>query len=164
MARAAALLPNPNLRVAGEGPAAHLLEGVAGVTRLGNLAGGAVRREMRGALALVLPSIWYENFPRTIVEAFACGLPVIASRIGALADLVGEGKTGLLCEPGNPGDWAGKMAWALEHPERMMEMGRRARLEYETYFSAEVNYGLLMDIYASVLAERKGEVSACMAG
>lgn len=164
LARAAALLPNPNLRVAGEGPEAHLLEGVAGVTRLGNLAGDAVRREMGGALALVLPSIWYENFPRTIVEAFACGLPVIASRIGALADLVGEGKTGLLCEPGNPGDWAGKMAWALEHPERMMEMGRRARMEYETYFSAEVNYGLLMDIYASVLAERKGEVSACMAG
>ncbi|TXT25683.1 MAG: transferase [Gallionellaceae bacterium] len=164
LARAAALLPNPNLRVAGEGPEAYLLEGVAGVTRLGNLAGVAVRREMGGALALVLPSIWYENFPRTIVEAFACGLPVIASRIGALADLVGEGKTGLLCEPGNPGDWAGKMAWALEHPERMMEMGRRARLEYETYFSAEVNYGLLMDIYASVLAERKGEMSACMAG
>ena len=147
-------LPNPGLRVAGDGPEAHLLEGVAGITRLGNLTGDAVRHEMSGALALVLPSIWYENFPRTIVEAFACGLPVIASRIGALADLVRDGGTGLLFEPGNPRDLADKMAWALTHPEQMMEMGRKARVQFEAEFSAEVNYRLLMDIYAGVLAER----------
>ena len=79
---------------------------------------------MGRALALVVPSIWYENFPRTIVEAFACGLPVIASRIGALADIVRDGETGLLFEPGNPRDLADKMAWALANPERMAAMGR----------------------------------------
>lgn len=154
LARAAALLPNSGLRVAGEGPEARWLEGVAGITRLGNLAGDAVRQEMSGAMALVLPSIWYENFPRTIVEAFACGLPVIASRIGALADLVRYGETGLLFEPGSAHGLAAKMAWALAHPERMAEMGRNARAQYEAEFSAEVNYRLLMDIYADVLAER----------
>jgi glycosyltransferase involved in cell wall biosynthesis len=127
---------------------------VAGITRLGNLTGDAVRREMNGALALVLPSIWYENFPRTLVEAFACGLPVIASRIGALADLVREGETGLLFEPGDARDLADKLAWAQAHPERMLEMGHKARAQYEAEFSPEVNYRLLMDIYSGVLTER----------
>jgi glycosyltransferase involved in cell wall biosynthesis len=130
------------------------LEGVAGITRLGNLDNIAVRHEMNGAVALVLPSICYENFPRTIVEAFASGLPVIASRIGALADLVSDRETGLLFEPGNPQDLADKMAWALSHPEKMMEMGHQARAQYKTEFSAEVNYRMLMDIYKGVLAER----------
>lgn len=154
LACAAALLPNPSLRVAGEGPQAHLLEGVTGITRLGNLTNDAVRQEMDGALALVLPSIWYENFPRTIVEAFACGLPVIASRIGALVDLVRDGETGLMFEPGNPRDLADKLAWALANPERMLEMGHKARAQYEAEFSAKVNYRLLMDIYSGVMAER----------
>jgi glycosyltransferase involved in cell wall biosynthesis len=151
LARAAALLPDAGLRVAGEGPEAALLDGVAGVTRLGSQPGEVVRREMNSAVALVIPSIWYENFPRTIVEAFACGLPVIASRIGALAGIVRDGETGLLFEPGNPRDLADKMTWALTHPGQMAEMGRKARVQYEAEFSAEVNYRQLMEIYVSTL-------------
>jgi glycosyltransferase involved in cell wall biosynthesis len=153
LVQAVTLLPNPDLSVAGDGPESHLLEGVKGITRLGSLGNVAVRHKMNSAVALVLPSIWYENFPRTIVEAFACGLPVIASRIGALADLMREGETGLLFEPGNSRDLADKMNWALAHPERMMEMGRKARTQYEAEFSAEVNYRMLMDIYEGVLDE-----------
>jgi len=155
LARAGSLLPAPQLRVAGGGPEAQLLEGLAGVTRLGKLTGAGVLKEMSRAVALVLPSICYENFPRTIVEAFACGLPVIASRIGALASLVRDGETGILFEPGNPRDLAEKMAWTLAHPQQMMEMGAKARAQYEAEFSAEINYRLLMDIYAGVLAERE---------
>ncbi len=155
LAQAMALLPDAVLRVAGDGPEAAVLEGVAGVTRLGSLAGETVRWEMSRALALVVPSIWYENFPRTIVEAFACGTPVIASRIGALAELVRDGKTGLLFEPGNPRDLADKLAWAQAHPELMAAMGRRARAQYEAEFSAEVTYRRLMEIYAGVLAEHQ---------
>ncbi len=87
--------------MAGSGPEAGLLEGVSGIHALGAVSGEAVRREMCQAMALVLPSICYENFPRTLAEAFGCGLPVIASRIGALAVLVEDGVTGLLFEPGN---------------------------------------------------------------
>lgn len=155
LAAAKALLPDAQLRVAGDGPEAALLDGMVGVARLGSLPGEAVRQEMSRAAALVVPSIWYENFPRTLVEAFACGLPVIASRIGALAELVRDGETGLLFEPGNPRDLADKMAWALAHPEQMAEMGRNARAQYETEFSAEVNYRRLMEIYAEVLAEQR---------
>jgi glycosyltransferase involved in cell wall biosynthesis len=155
LAKAVVLLPDIQLRVAGDGPQACLLEGIKGITRLGSLSGEAVRREMNGSMALVVPSIWYENFPRTIVEAFACGLPVIASRIGALADLVKDGETGLLFEPGSPRDLADKMAWVLGHPEQMAEMGRKARAQYEVEFSADVNYRLLMGIYEGVLRESR---------
>lgn len=156
LADAMRLSPDARLRVAGDGPEAGLLDGVAGVTKLGSLPGEAVRQEMSRAAALVVPSIWYENFPRTIVESFACGLPVIASRIGALADIVRDGETGLLFEPGNPCDLADKMAWALTHPEQMATMGRNAREQYEAEFSAEVNYRRLMEIYQEAIDEVRG--------
>lgn len=155
LAEAMALSPEAALRVAGEGPEAGLLDGVAGVTRLGSLPGDTVRQEMSRAAALVVPSIWYENFPRTIVEAFACGLPVIASRIGALAEIVRDCETGLLFEPGNARDLADKLAWTQAHPEQMVVMGRTARAQYEAEFSAEVNYRRLMEIYDGVLAEHR---------
>lgn len=153
LANAAALLPDAQLRVAGDGPQAVLLDGVQGVSRLGALSGEAVRHEMNSAMALVIPSICYENFPRTIVEAFAAGLPVIASRIGALAGIVTDGETGLLFEPGNAQDLADKMAWALAHPEQMAVMGQKARAQYETKFTAERNYAQLMAIYQDVIGE-----------
>lgn len=155
LAEAMRQLPDAELRVAGDGPEAGLLEGVAGVMRMGSVPAEVVRREMGRAQALVVPSICYENFPRTIAEAFACNLPVIASRIGALAEIVRDGKTGLLFEPGNPRDLADKMAWVLAHPEQMEVMGRNARAQYEAEFSAEVNYRLLMDIYDGVLVGRR---------
>jgi len=154
LAKAATLLPDAKLRVAGDGPQAALLDGVHGVTKLGALPADAVRREMNGALALVIPSIWYENFPRTIVEAFAAGLPVIASRIGALAEIVSDGETGLLFEAGNAQDMANKLAWALANPEKMAVMGQKARAKYEAEFTAERNYAQLIDIYESVIREK----------
>ncbi|MEW5967874.1 MAG: glycosyltransferase family 4 protein [Pseudomonadota bacterium] len=157
LAEAVSKLPGVLLRIAGEGPEAGLLEGVAGVTRLGSLPGEAVRSEMHRATALVVPSIWYENFPRTIVEAFACGLPVIASRVGALADIVTDGETGLLFEPGNPRDLTDKLAWARANPARMMEMGNKARAQYEAEFSAEVNYRRLMEIYGEAIGAARTE-------
>lgn len=153
LASAVLLLLDAQLRVAGDGPQSSLLDGVKGVTRLGALSGGAVMHEMNGAIALVISSIWYENFPRTIVEAFAAGLPVIASRIGALAELVSEGETGLLFEPGSAQDLADKMAWALAHPAQMGEMGRKARAKYEAEFTSERNYAQLMVIYGDAMRE-----------
>lgn len=155
LAKALSLLPDVELRVAGTGPEAALLEGMSGVKCLGGLPGDVVRSEMGQALALVVPSIWYENFPRTIVEAFASGLPVIASRIGALVDIVSDGETGLLFKPGNADDLAGKLAWALAHPDAMVEMGRKARMRYEADFSAEVNYRQLIEIYGEAMADRR---------
>lgn len=153
LVNAAQALGSEQVRVAGTGPEAGLLVGVPGLQALGALGGGSVRAEMSQATALVLPSIWYENFPRTLVEAFGCGLPVIASRIGALSELVQDGITGLLFEPGNAQELAEKMRWAQAHPEQMAEMGRNARALYEAEFTAERNYHQLMAIYQDAIAE-----------
>ena len=101
--------------------------------------------------ALVLPSICYENFPRTLAEAYGSGLPVIASRIGALAELVDEGVTGLLFKAGDVDNLAEKLHWAQSHQEEMAAMGRRARARFEENFTPERNYQQLLDIYGVAL-------------
>jgi glycosyltransferase involved in cell wall biosynthesis len=106
-----------------------------------------VMEHMLRASYLIMPSVWYENFPRTLVEAFGCGLPVIASRIGALEEIVEEGRTGLLVEPGSAGDLAEKIAWAERNPEAMRRMGYEARREYEQKYTPEVNYRQLVAVY-----------------
>ncbi len=153
LAQAMEKLPLASLRVAGDGPQRGELEGRAGVTLLGSQPKQAVMDEMARALALVVPSIWYENFPRTIVEAYASGLPVIASRVGALAEIVKDGETGLLFEPGDVRDLARQLRWALDHPQAMQAMGRQARALYEAEFTPAVNYGQLIDIYDSAMYE-----------
>ncbi|AJG24181.1 glycosyltransferase family 4 protein [Cupriavidus basilensis] len=153
LAEAAEAVPHVRVRVVGDGPDLAVFNGIENLDLQGILPGSAVREEMCAAIALVVPSIWYENFPRTIVEAFACGLPVIASRIGALADLVCDGRTGLLFEAGNSDDLAKKMEWALTNRERMAEMGRAARAQYEREFSSDVNYDKLINIYEEVTGE-----------
>lgn len=159
LADALRLSPAVTLRVAGVGPEAGLLDGIDGVSRLGSVSRDTVRMEMSRAIALVVPSIWYENFPRTIVEALASGLPVIASRIGALAEIVRDGETGLLFEPGNPRDLADKMAWTLAHPDEMRRMGEAARQDYELHYTPERNYRMLLDIYNDAIAEVKGHAA-----
>jgi glycosyltransferase involved in cell wall biosynthesis len=106
---------------------------------------------LRNAQFLIMPSICYETFGITGVEAFACGKPVIASNLGAMAELVEEGKTGLLFEPGNPEYLARKIKWMIEHPDKYIEMGKKARAEFEAKYTAERNFEILMKIYEKVI-------------
>ena len=144
------------IHVAGTGPEQRQLEQISNVQLLGALSTDDVRRRMSDSLALVLPSVWYENFPRTLVEAFGCGLPVIASRLGALAELVEDGVTGLLFNPGDAEDLADKLQWAHAHPEQMRAMGEAARAKYEAFYTAEKNYQQLVAIYRDAIAEVQG--------
>lgn len=146
------------VRVAGLGPEAGLLDNVTGLQVLGSLSAEAVRFEMSQSTALVLPSICYESFPRTLVEAFGCGLPVIASRIGALAELIEDGVTGLLFESGNADDLAAKLKWAQQNPEKMRQMGRNARKKYEAEYTADQNYNQLIAIYRDAIDESGSEL------
>ena len=151
---------NIEVSVAGAGPDEALLDGLPGVQRLGALPAAALYAQMASASALLLPSIWYENFPRTLVEAYACGLPVIASRLGALATLVHEGETGLLFEPGNAADLARQLAWAASHPQVMAQMGQQARRVYEQQLTGAANYAALRAIYGEALAGSQGAPGA----
>lgn len=142
------------IRVAGDGP---LLEKLAREVRdssvalqielTGRRTPGEVRELMLGARFLVFPSVWYEGFPMTIAEAFSCGVPVIASRLGSMAEIVEDGKTGLHFRSGDREDLAAKVEWAWNHPEEMDHMGRAARAEYEAKYTPERNYKMLMGIY-----------------
>jgi glycosyltransferase involved in cell wall biosynthesis len=90
-----------------------------------------------------------------IAEAFCQGLPVIASRIGALAEIVDEGRTGLLFSAGDAGDLAIKVRWAHQHPDAMRTMGANARKVYEERYSPSVNFRQLIAIYKAAV-ERTG--------
>lgn len=76
------------------------------ITFVGPLAREAVQELLATTDVLVVPSLWYENAPRVVAEGFAAGVPVVASRIGALAEKVQEGFDGLLFTPGDPKDLA----------------------------------------------------------
>lgn len=147
LAQAAALYVSTNIDVIGQGPQETELQNIPGVRLLGWMAPPEIYERMSRAAYLVMPSVWYENFPRTLVEAYACGLPVIASRLGAMAELVQDGRTGLLFNPGDAHDLAEKMRWADCHPEEMRRMGEAARREYEANYTSETNFRQLMDIY-----------------
>lgn len=151
LAAAAKLLNNAPICVAGVGSESTLLENIAGLEILGIQPSEAIFNKMAASSALIMPSIWYENFPRTLVESFACGLPVIASRIGALAELIEDGVTGLLFEAGNAKDLASKMQWALQNPDKMRQMGQNARALYQTNYTPSQNYAQLINIYHEAL-------------
>jgi glycosyltransferase involved in cell wall biosynthesis len=98
---------------------------------------------MGNAAYLVLPSLSYEDMPRPLVEAFANGLPVIASRIGRLAEMVEPGRNGLLFEAGSARDLARRLAWADAFPEKMRQMGECAKADYRARFLANWDYQTL---------------------
>ena len=100
---------------------------------------------------LIFPSEWYETFGRVLIEANACGKTCIASRIGAIQDLVNDGETGLFFEPGNSQDLAKKVLDLWESPTKIIEMGEKARSKFEMGYSPERNYKKLMKIYDLVL-------------
>jgi glycosyltransferase involved in cell wall biosynthesis len=141
--------------IVGAGEREADLRGLPNARRLGFLALPQILERMRQARWLVLPSLWYENFPRTIVEAYACGLPVIASRLGALPELVDDGVTGLLFEPGSAEDLARVLQWAQAHPDDMARMGLAARARYDALYTPGRNLQMLNTIYAEAIAEER---------
>jgi glycosyltransferase involved in cell wall biosynthesis len=106
----------------------------------GSLPPEELAEHMARAAYLVLPSLHYEAVPRALVEAFASGLPVIASRMGSLADLVEPGRNGLLFEPGSARDLARRLAWAEAFPEKMRQMGECAKADYQARYGADWSY------------------------
>lgn len=140
LAEALDLYPGARIDVIGAGPEEARLAGHARIRLLGRVGPAEVQERMRGAAYLVLPSLSYEALPRPLVEAFANALPVIASRLGRLAEIVEPGRNGLLFEPGSARDLARRLAWAEAFPEKMRQMGECARADYEARFIADWGY------------------------
>ena len=146
------------LKIVGDGPLASEVAATVGqlegVEWLGRKPREEVLDLMKQASFLILPSKVYENFPMTIAEAFATGLPVIASNLGAMATLIDHERTGLHFQPEDPEDLVTKVEWLLTHKDALVRMRKEARAEYETKYTAERNYQMLMEIYARALSKR----------
>lgn len=153
---AMANLPDLELKIAGDGPQRDTLQTIKRerhlnqVEFLGLTVGEQKWRLVREARALVVPSVWYETFGLSALESLAVGTPVVASNIGGLADIVRDGKSGLLFHPGDSQDLRRKLLWLEAHPEQAMAMGRYGRRVVEEQYSAEAHYGRLLAIYEEI--------------
>ncbi|MGC2322265.1 MAG: glycosyltransferase family 4 protein [Terriglobales bacterium] len=130
------------------------------VTFCGLLPRAEVLKVLKRARFLVVPSRCYENFPMTIVEAYACGVPVIGADIGAIRELVAHGRTGLLFRPGDSEHLAKSVEWAWSRPTDLKHMGNECRAEFGLRYSAERNYQLLLGIYGRVTSGRTAGATA----
>jgi glycosyltransferase involved in cell wall biosynthesis len=146
------------LRLVGDGPLAGAVREAAAkdasIQWLGNVPLEAVYRLVGEATFLVLPSQCYENFPRVVIEAFAKGTPVIASKLGGMAEIVDDGRTGLHFKPGDPADLAMKVRSILADPPKLARLRQAARQRFDQCFTADVNHKSLMAIYEKALSGR----------
>jgi len=162
--KAAALVKGSfRLNIVGEGPLQADVNAAAAqdsrIRYLGRRSQSEVLELVGASRCLIFPSEWYETFGRVAAEAFAQGTPVIAANIGAVAEIVDDGRTGVHFAPGDPADLARAIDWTLAHPEAVARMRGEARREYEAKYTADRNYDLLMQIYERAITE--GTVSRC---
>jgi glycosyltransferase involved in cell wall biosynthesis len=144
------------LKIVGDGPlsadVATAAEQDPRIEYLGRRAGDELPAILGKAACLVFPSACYENCPKTILEAFAKGTPVIASAAGAMTEMVADGRNGLHFHRGDPQDLAAKVEDLLADPVRLAAMRRAARDEYEAKYGGDVNAQRLTAIYRQAIA------------
>ncbi|MBC7813299.1 MAG: glycosyltransferase family 4 protein [Burkholderiales bacterium] len=144
------------LRIVGGGPLQGEMQTFIRVHQLENveLVGPqpyeATLNMLKAARGLVCPSLWYEGQARVIIEAFACGTPVITTRLGSNEEVVEDGRTGYHTIPGDALDLAAKIEKLWTQPQHSAEMGIAARQEFAAKFTAERNYERLLQIYEAV--------------
>jgi len=144
------------LLLAGDGPlhselAQAIARGRSRITLLGQLNFDQTMAAMQSARFLIFPSRWCEPFGMALLEAAACGVPAIASRIGAIPELVAHQETGLLFDPDNFDEMIASVRWAWSHPADMEEMGNAARRLYEQKFTPDQSYQAWLNVCRTVL-------------
>jgi glycosyltransferase involved in cell wall biosynthesis len=150
---------NGKLVVIGDGPLKKELKfslgsGVKRIYFSGYLRGKKLRESIRNAVAVVMPSEWYENAPMSALEAFAYGKPVIGARIGGIPEMIDEEINGYLFDPGNADDLKEKLELVLSMPDaQISKMGQAARQKVEKEYNAELHYERLMDVYHRALSK-----------
>jgi len=155
-------LPDVQLHVYGDGPEAATMikakahePGLQSVHLHGQQSQAHCQEALAGSQFLVMASRWYEGFPRVIVEAYACGRPVVVPRLGGMAAVVDDGVTGLLYRHEDAADLAAKVRWLTERPEEIRRMGENALQAYRSRYTPEVNYNQLRMVYAQAMSFKK---------
>lgn len=146
---AAACLPRVPFAVAGSGNGMEALRrrSPANVCWLGFVQAAELRQLYLKSRIVVVPSRCYEGFPNVIVQAMACGCPVVGARIGAMTDIIDHGETGLLFEPGDPEDLARILEFLYGDQELCRTLGRAGEEKVSTQYSRESVYAALMTVY-----------------
>ncbi len=149
---------NYSLKIAGDGPLLEQVKDFSSlypdIEYLGILDKSKVFDLLNNCAALVFPSMWYEGMPLTIIEAFACGVPVIASRLGAMESMISDGYNGLHFDAGNEQDLKAHLdQWQSFDETQQAVYKKNARLTYEEYYTPEKNFKQLLKIYEKVIAE-----------
>jgi len=150
-------LPNITLKIIGEGPEGESLKSkvksqkIENVKFLGYKTGDGLKDEIRKSMFVVLPSECYENNPRSVIESFALGKPVIGANIGGIPELVQDGVTGFVFEPGNPRDLRARISALLDDADQISQMGTSARKLVEREFTQEIHYEKLMEVYKQAM-------------
>ena len=151
------------LKIIGDGPIKGELEEkirneqITNVEFLGYRTGQALHDEIRNSMFPVIPSEWYENNPRTVIEAFALGKPVVGARIGGIPELVKDWETGLTYVSGDVNDLRSKIQLMLDNQDKIPKMGQAARRYVEQEFNSHVHYCNLMKIYEQAMAKVASE-------
>lgn len=149
------------LRIIGDGPLRAELERECATLQLnrvrfeGHLEHGLAIEAIRSSRFVVFPSQCYENCPMTIIEAFACGVPVFAAHLGAAAEMIEDWRTGRLFTPGNLDQLAQILKWAFANRDATEAMGQRSRVEFELKYDSAQNLRLLERIYERAIARRQ---------
>lgn len=147
----------PELRILGDGELKPILMKLASkqpdvpITFTGQLTAEETHNEVANSQLLVLPSEWFEGFPMVIREAFAFGTPVAASNIGPLPSIVNDGENGVIFSPGDSKSLLNIVQKAWNTKGELELLGSRARKSFDTLYSEEVNYDLLIDIYEKAI-------------
>jgi glycosyltransferase involved in cell wall biosynthesis len=150
-------LEKGRLLIVGEGPLREPLERMVARDRLDNVKvlgpkwGTELIDLMRGARFSVIPSEWYENGPRSCIESFACGKPVIAANIGGLPEMIEDHETGLLFTPFSTSDLREKIEYLFARPTLAVQMGRAARAKAQREYSPESHLERLLAVYHDAL-------------
>ena len=150
--------PALRFQIVGDGPRRHALEALAAARGLATHMEFLGHREdvprlLASADAFVLSSR-SEAFPNSAIEAMAAGLPVVASAVGGLLDLIDHGRTGLLVPPTDPERLAATLRSLIDDPARAASIGDAARAEVHQRYSFDRMIASFEDLYESGLQRR----------
>lgn len=154
LAEAAKLLPEVEFAAAGSGPDENLICGIPNIELKGFLTGSALEKLIASAAAVIAPSVCCENCPLTILEAHSMGVPVITMNSGGMAELVSDGKNGVLIDSPTPEAVAAAVRRLTENPEQYRAIKQNCMESSADIITVEKYCGILTEKYAGLIAKR----------
>lgn len=142
-----------SLKIIGDGPEKHKISSnLKNIEYLGSLPNDQVKKILGEAQMLIFPSQWYEGFPMVLVEALACGTPVIVSNIGSMQEIIEHGKNGLHYELGDQEDFCNKVNQLIQNKKYCSTLGEAGRQKYLNNYTPELNYHHMVSIYQEAIS------------